>query len=99
MNFDCTGFPADYTFAEIISDKLGLYVRVANFTEHRGQRMFRMIVDPEISKAQMRELLFSTIKDSAGSYEFSHLESLQGIVVDDINHMSPTTTYLRITFM
>lgn len=50
MHLDCRQFPKDKLLADIISEKLGMYVRVALFTTQGKHRVFRMILDPEIHK-------------------------------------------------
>ena len=99
MHLDCSNYPRDHLFAELASEQLGMYVRVALFTDHHGRRMFRMIVDPEINRQQIEEILTSTIKDELGTYEFAFLETLAGPVVDKSPHRSPITSYIRVTFM
>lgn len=98
MHLDCTKFPETHTFAQEVGEGLGLYVKVAHFTEHNGRRMFRMIVDPEINASQLRELLASTIKDRHATYCFSYLETIQGPVVDQAPTRTGQTCYIRITF-
>lgn len=99
MQLDCTKYPQGYTFAAAASEALGLYVKVADFTMAGDTRIFRMIIDPEINKKQLRELMFSSVKDAFGSYDFHHLESIAGPVVDQGPRVSPYTTYIRVTFM
>lgn len=100
MHLDAREYPANHHFAAIVSEKLGMYVKVANFTTSAtGRRMFRMIVDAEIDKKQMRELLFSTFKDSDGAYEFSHMEAIMGPIVDNHFHRCADQQYIRVTFM
>jgi len=99
MNLDATKFPDGHLFTEEVSKALGMYVSVANFAEVRGRRIFRMIVDSEIDKKQMRELLFSTVKDKNQAYEFAYLETISGPIVDESPKLANSTTYIRITFM
>lgn len=99
MHLDCTKYPEGHTFAEEAAKALGIYVNVADFSEHDGKRMFRMIVDPEIDKKQMREILFSTIKDKKGTYEFAFLETISGPIVDQGPRRGEMTVYIRITFL
>jgi hypothetical protein len=99
MHIDCRHYPKGYAFAEVVSKGLGLYVKVADFVNHKGTRIFRLIVDPEIDKNQLSALLLSTVKDDFKTYEFAFLESIHGIVVDNGPTKSQATTYLRVTFM
>lgn len=99
MHIDCRKYPDGYAFAEVISKELGLYVKVADFVEHKGNRIFRMIIDPEIDRTQLRALIYSTVKDDHRTYEFSFMESIHGVVVDNGPLKSLSTTYLRVTFM
>src|SRR4051812_45434917 len=98
MHLDACKYPLNYHFAAVAGEQLGLYVKVANFTENNGRRMFRMIVDAELDRKQLRELLFSTIKDALGTYEFSHIDVLSGPVVDSVEQRTSSQQYLRITF-
>ena len=99
MDLDLRDYPKDYTFAEVVQKTLGIYVKLANFTERTGQKIFRMIVDPEISKGQLDALMDLVILDHDGVYMFSYLESIMADVVDHIQHRSKTTTYIRITYL
>lgn len=99
MYLDLRDCPANQNFAEHIAKKLGIYVKVANYTYYKGHRVFRLLVDPEIYKEQMRIILFLSLKDDHKSYQFGWLESVPGPVVDNGPQMSEQTTYLRITFM
>jgi hypothetical protein len=99
MHLDCRDYPADYTYAQVVSNELGVYVKVANFTNHNGQRVFRMLVDPELDRQQLRELTMSTVKDAHQTYNFAYLEAIYGPVVDESKHCANFTHYIRITFM
>lgn len=96
---DLREYPKDYTFAEVVQKKLGIYAKLADFTERTGQRIFRMIVDPELTKDQLADLLDLVILDHDGVYMFAYMESIMADVVDHVPHRSKTTTYLRITFL
>lgn len=99
MYLDCRDYPDDYTFAQLAGEELGLHVRVAQFTERKGQRIFRMIVDAELDRNQLTALMQSTVRDYQGVYKFSYLESIAAPIVDNTRHTSTTTHYLRVTFM
>lgn len=99
MNLDCRDFPSDYTFAQVAGEELGLHVRVAQFTERKGQRVFRMIVDAELDGDQLAELITSSIKDKHKTYTFAYIESISAPIVDNVKHTAMTTQYLRVTFI
>lgn len=95
---DLTDYPADYTFGPLLSKELGVYVKLADFTEHNGLPLFRLIMDPNIPARALEKLLRLRIKDPMLIYVFRDLESIQAPVIDELPHRSPTTTYLRATF-
>ena len=99
MFLDCRKYPADYTFAQQASAGLGLYVRVAAFTVYKDRKVFRMIVDPEIDRAQLGELITSTVRDETKLYSFAYLETINGPIVDSVPHMKTDATYIRLTFL
>lgn len=99
MHLDCREYPAGYTYAEVASNDLGLYVNVADFTEVNGQRIFRMIVDAELTAEQIYELLFSKVTDQHKTYEFFQIEAIMGPSVDQAPRTGPTSHYMRVTFM
>jgi hypothetical protein len=99
MHLDARDYPVGHLLTEAVAEKLGIYVNVAHFVDHDGRRIFRMIIDNELNKKQMRELLFSTVKDKDGTYEFAYLETITGPVVDQGPRRAEETTYLRVTFM
>jgi hypothetical protein len=99
MFLDCREYPAGYTFAEVAGKALGMYVNVADFTMAGGKRIFRMIVDAEITREQIKTLLSSSVRDQFDVYTFYQLEAITGPAVDQGPRMSPAAQYLRITFM
>jgi hypothetical protein len=99
MYLDCSQFPDDHTFAEEASRALGVHVNVAAFTERRGQRLFRMVLDAELSQDQLWELISSTVQDKHGTYEFHGIEAILGPAVDQGPRRSPLTNYLRVTYI
>lgn len=99
MHLDCTKYPKGHTFAEAAGEALGLYVKVADFAQHKGRRIFRMIIDPELDKNQLFDLISSTVKDQQATYEFSYMEIIQGPIVDQVPGRATTTSYIRVTFM
>ena len=99
MHLDIRDYPRGHIVSAIIAEKLGVYVSAANFSEHNGKRMFRILIDSELSKKQLRELLFSSIKDDTGTYEFAYLETIQGPVIDQAPTRTGGKTYIRVTFM
>jgi len=99
MHLDCREYPVGYTFAEVAGKGLGLYVSVADFTMAGDRRIFRMIVDGELSREQLSALMDSTIRDAHGSYEFLQIEAITGPAVDQGPRTAPTSHYMRVTFM
>ena len=99
MFLDCRKFPVDYTFAQQASAGLGMYVKVAAFTTYHSQKIFRMIVDPEINRTQLGELITSTVRDDTKLYSFAYLETVNAPVVDNVAHMKTDATYIRLTFL
>lgn len=99
MYLDCREYPVGYTFAEVASQALGLYVNVADFTVAGGKRIFRMIVDAEISREQIKHLMSSSVRDQFDVYTFYQLEAITGPAVDQGPRMQAGSHYIRITFM
>lgn len=99
MYLDCREYPVGYTFAEVASKALGLYVNVADFTMAGGKRIFRMIVDAEISREQLKHLMSSSVRDQFDVYTFYQLEAITGPTVDQGPRMQAGSHYIRITFM
>ena len=99
MHLDTREYPKGHLLTEVVAEKLGIYVNLADWTMQGDLRIFRMIVDAELDRRQLKELISSTIRDETGSYEFSHIETLIGPVVDQGPRRAEFTSYLRITFM
>lgn len=99
MHLDCREYPVGYTFAEVAGKALGLYVSVADFTMSGDHRIFRMIVDGELTRGQLAVLMTSTVRDAHGSYEFLQIEAITGPAVDQGPRLVPTSHYMRVTFM
>ena len=99
MFIDCREYPVGYTFAEVASKALGIYVSVADFTRAGDKRIFRMIVDAELSGEQLQGLLDGKITDQHGSYVFYQLEAISGPTVDQAPRATPGSHYIRVTFM
>jgi hypothetical protein len=99
MHLDCRDYPVGYLLTEVIAQKLGIYVSIADWSVNGDRRTFRMIIDGTLDKRQVRELMFSTIKDTSGTYEFAYLETIMGPVVDQGPRVNSTTSYIRVTFI
>jgi hypothetical protein len=99
MIIDVREYPKDHLFTEVVAKEFGIYVHVAQFNEHHDIRMFRMIVDSDLSVADLKKIMSARICDKAGGYVFDRIESISGPIVDDGPRMAMTTNYLRITFM
>ena len=99
MFIDARDYPVDYLLTEVVADQLGIYVHVADFSDHHGTRMFRMIVDGDIDREALQRLLKSSVRDSLDVYTFSHIESISAPIVDKGPRPAQITNYLRITFM
>jgi hypothetical protein len=98
MIIDAREYPKDYLLTQVAAQQLGRYVYVAQFTEHHDQRMFRLIIDGEIDSKDLTAILTGCVKDQWNTYEFSHLESITGPIIDQGARPSATTNYLRVTF-
>lgn len=99
MHLDLSKYPPGYTFGAIVSEAIGAYVKLADFTSHKGTKMFRLIMDPELSYQSMNKLLNLTISDGKLTYGFYNIESVQALVIDSVDQRSRATTYLRSTFV
>lgn len=99
MYLDCREYPVGYTFAQVAAEALGLYVNVADFTMAGDKRIFRMIVDGEISREQLKALMSSSVRDQFDVYTFFQIEAITGPNVDQGARTALTSHYLRITFM
>lgn len=99
MHLDCREYPNGYTYAEVAGQALGIYVNVADFTVAADRRIFRMIVDAELDRQQLKNLMESTIRDQHGTYTFFQLEAITAPNVDQGIRTSVTSHYLRVTFM
>lgn len=99
MYIDVRDYPTDHLLTEVVAEQLGIYVHVAQFVEHHDIRMFRMIVDSEITVEDIKKLMAGRIRDGAGGYVFERIESITGPIVDQSRRTASSTNYLRITFM
>jgi hypothetical protein len=99
MHLDLAHYPKGYTFGPITSEALGVYVKLADFTDHKGTAMFRMLIDPEIYASALEKLMGLTITDGKRTYRFYLIESVQAPVIDSVSQRSKSTTYLRATFL
>ena len=99
MYLDCREYPVGYTYAEVAGQALGIYVNVADFTMVGDQRVFRMVIDGEISRDQIKQLMSSSVRDQFNVYTFFQLEAITGPCVDQGKRTSLTSHYLRVTFM
>jgi len=99
MHLDCREYPKGYTFAEVVGQALGIYVNVADFTVAGHRRVFRMIVDADLSREQLKMLLESTVRDAHGTYSFLQLEAITAPNVDQGARTANVSHYIRVTFM
>lgn len=99
MIVDLRDCPRHKSFAEHISEKIGLYVRVANFTQNDNADVFRIITDAELFKEQLESLMALEVEAAHKTYRFVWLETLSAPVVDTVKHCQPVTSYIRATFM
>lgn len=99
MLIDVRDYPKDHILTEVVAQEFGIYVHVAQFNEHHDIRMFRMIVDSEISTVDLQRLMAARIRDDLGGYVFERIESISGPIVDQGRRPAQITNYLRITFM
>lgn len=99
MRIDARDYPVDYLLTEVAAEQLGIYVHVADFNEHHGTRMFRMIVDSDIDREVLKRLMSSSVRDALNVYTFSHIEAISAPIVDKGPRPAQITNYLRITFM
>lgn len=98
MYVDLRDCPLNKSSAEFLAMKTSVYVKVAQSVERNGTRVFRMIIDPDISKTQLASLLYLTVRDQHGIYNFAWLEPLSAPVVDNVDHRSEHSLYLRVTY-
>lgn len=99
MLIDVRDYPRDHILTEVVAKELGIYVHVAQFNEHHDIRTFRMIVDGELTVTELQRVMAARICDAEGGYIFERIESISGPIVDKGPRPTPTTNYLRITFM
>lgn len=99
MKIDARDYPVDHLLTEVVAAQLGIYVHVADFADHHGTRMFRLIVDSDIDRKVLTGLLTSSVRDALNVYTFSHIEAISGPIVDKGPRPAQVTNYLRISFM
>ena len=100
MYVDVRSCPSNKSLAEHIADKIAVYVRVAEFVDHKGSTYFRMLIDTELNAKQLREILNLEVARWSRTYKFSTVETIVGPVVDNERapHQKTDTTYLRLTY-
>lgn len=100
MYLDVKGCPLSKTLAEHISEKISLYVRVAEFVDRKKATVFRMLVDPDITSKQLQELLSLYVVKASKTFKMTTMECIQAPVVDNEQapHKNEMTLYLRITY-
>lgn len=101
MFLDVKQRPMDKSLAEFISEKVSVYVRIAEFVTYKGQDLFRVMVDTTLLEKEIVDLVCLQIHKSGKTYKMKFLECVAAPVVDHDKalHQNPTTTYLRLTFL
>ncbi len=101
MLMDVKGFPVNKTWAEHIGSKISNYVRTAEFIDSKGIHVFRMILDPDMSERQLRELLGLHIMENGKTYKMSTMECIRAPVEDDDRspHQKCNSIFLKVTFI
>ena len=99
MKIDARDYPVDHLLTEVAAEQLGIYVHVADFADHHGTRMFRLVIDADIDRKTLSALMTSSVRDALNVYTFSHIEAISGPIVDKGPRPASLTNYLRVTFM
>lgn len=101
MFLDVKHRPMNKSLAEYISDKIAVYVRVAEFVKHKEQDMFRLMVDTTLSEKEVVDLVCLQVYQGGKTYKMKFMDCVTGPIVDHDKavHQKAETTYLRITFL
>jgi hypothetical protein len=100
MYVDVRACPSNKSLAEHIAEKIAVYVRVAEFVDHKGRTFFRMLIDTELSAKQLKEVLNLEVIRWSQNYKLNVMETVVAPVVDHEKapHQKTETTYLRVTY-
>ena len=98
MEIDCTDYPSNYIFTEVVAKNISVYVNVANFTTNKDRTCFRLLTDSILSEQELLELMSLRIIRKNKIFDFSTVDVVIGKIVDNSSHRSETTPYLRFTY-
>lgn len=101
MYLDVKGCPLNKSLAEHISEKISVYVRVAEFVDYKKKTIFRLLIDPDLTEKELADILCLQVAQFGKTYKFFNCEGLLGPVVDHQSapHQTQNTMYLRVTYV
>lgn len=98
MEVDCTEYPFDYIFTEVIAKNVKVYINVAKFTTKNDKARFRLLTDSILSEKELLELMSLRIIRKNKIYDFVEVDVVIGKIVDESQHSSDNIPYLRFTY-
>ncbi len=98
MEIDCTDYPKNYIFTEVVSKNINVFVNVAKFVERKDKTNFKILTDSILSEKELLELMSLRIIRNGKMYDFTHVDVVYGKIVDTSKHRSDNIPYLRFTY-